>query len=387
MATPSPNVAAPDADAAPPLAAREVLVHWLPHLLSLWIPGNALLFVVTGPHPWFVAPLFMLPLVLAHRLDTSGRVERRPPPPDLPAWPFDALVYLLAGLQLVTVALWVALFATESIFTVDALFGLLIVGGSSGYAIITAHELIHRRKRWEQQLGRLLLCSVLYEHFYTEHLRGHHVRVGTPDDPATARFGESFHAFYRRTVPAQFRSAWRLEKKRLGDESMSNLDPRMLRHRCVHGLVLGWGTALAAGLAFGPGAAILFVLQGVLASRLLEVVNYFEHWGLERTSRRVRPADSWDTHSWFTYYALIGLSRHADHHAWAARPYQQLRVWEEPAILPAGYIGMVTFVLMDNARFQRRMTAELERKQLGPFRPKDEAGASAAGLSPSPTAA
>ncbi len=56
---------------------------------------------------------------------------------------------------------------------------------------------------------------------YTEHLRGHHVRVGTPDDPATARFGEAYEPFFRRTVPAQFRSAWRLELTRLGDAEMS----------------------------------------------------------------------------------------------------------------------------------------------------------------------
>ena len=367
MATLSPDVGASGPAAAAPPSARAVLAHWLPHLLSLWIPGTALVFVWTGPHPWFAAPLFFLPLVLAHHLDTKGRVELRAPHPEMPAWPFDALVYLLALMQLVTVCLWVSLFASQSLLSFDFLFGLAIVGGSSGYSIITAHELIHRKNVWEQQLGRLLLCSVLYEHFYTEHLRGHHVRVGTAEDPATARFGESFHAFYRRTVPAQFRSAWRLEKKRLGDETMSNVDARMLRHRCVHGLLLGWGSVLAAGIAFGPAAALAFVAQGILASRLLEVVNYFEHWGLSRSSRRVRPADSWDTHSWFTYYALIGLSRHADHHAWASRPYQQLRTWDEPAILPSGYVGMIPLVLVNNRRFQERMTAELKRKGLGPF--------------------
>ena len=51
-------------------------------------------------------------------------------------------------------------------------------------------------------------------------LRGWRANVAwlIKDDPATARFGETFHQFYRRTVPAQFKSAWRLEKKRLGDE-------------------------------------------------------------------------------------------------------------------------------------------------------------------------
>jgi len=208
---------------------------------------------------------------------------------------------------------------------------------------------------------------VMYEHFYTEHVRGHHVRVGTPADPATARFGETFARFYLRTVPAQFRSAWRLETKRLGDEDMGLLDPRLLRSRVVHGLVAEWALAFAILAVAGSAAFVVFLLQALFASRALEVVNYFEHWGLLRASSRVRPVDSWDTHSRFTYYALTGLTRHADHHAHAARPYQQLRVHEDAPVLPRGYIALFPLVLARNRKFRRLMTEELRRRRLGPF--------------------
>jgi alkane 1-monooxygenase len=89
----------------------------------------------------------------------------------------------------------------------------------------------------------------------------------------------------------------------------------------------------------------------------------------------VEPVDSWDTESWFTLYTLVGLSRHADHHAFAARPYPQLRHWQESPKLPSGYFGMVPLVLARNRRFQRLMTAELRRRKLGPFA---EEGAEAA---------
>jgi alkane 1-monooxygenase len=260
------------------------------------------------------------------------------------------------------VALLARLFAQVDFLSLDTLIAFVVVGAASGHSIITAHELIHRPNRLEHQLGRLLLCTVLYEHFTTEHLRGHHVRVGTAEDPATARFGESFLHFYRRTVPAQFRSAWRLEKRRLGDEGMSWRDPRMLRNRVAHGLVVEWGLALAIGLAAGPVAFAAFVLQALFATRLLEIVNYFEHWGLVRQGRRIGPGDSWDTHSWFTYYGLVGLSRHADHHAYAARPYQQLRVWEEPPLLPGGYIVTIGTVMLANRRFREEAAAELRRR-------------------------
>jgi alkane 1-monooxygenase len=245
---------------------------------------------------------------------------------------------------------------------------VLLVGGSSGYSgIVVAHELIHRQERGMQWLGRALLCTVMYEHFYTEHLRGHHVRVGTPEDPATARFGESFTRFYLRTVPAQFRSAWRLEARRLGDEAMPLLDRRQLRNRVLHGVVAEWSLAFAILALCGAAAFAAFLLQAVFASRALEVVNYFEHWGLVRSTRRVRPVDSWDTHSRFTYYALTGLTRHADHHAYASRPYQQLRVQDEAPVLPRGYIAMFPLVLARNREFQRQMTEELRRRKLGPF--------------------
>jgi alkane 1-monooxygenase len=248
---------------------------------------------------------------------------------------------------------------------------------NSGYSgIVVAHELIHRREAHMRLLGRVLMCSVLYEHFYTEHIRGHHLRVGTPEDPATARFGETFHQFFRRTVPGQFRSAWRLETKRLGDEAMTLADPRQLGNRVLHGLVVGWSAALAILVLLGPGAFVFHLLQSLSAVRLLEAVNYFEHWGLTRQGKRVTPIDSWDTDSWFTLYTLVGLSRHADHHAWSARPYPQLRYWPDSPKLPSGYFGMVEMALFRNTEFRARMTEELRRRKLGPF--AEEAATAAA---------
>ncbi|MBW2271328.1 MAG: alkane 1-monooxygenase [Deltaproteobacteria bacterium] len=354
------------------IAPGEVVKIWLRHLLSLLFPISTLVFLWTGPHVWYVAPLYAIPFGIAMYVDQTAKVEKRQPLDSLPAWPFDALVYTLAVMQVIVVVETARMFSHQTVFSMDMAMIFVIVGGNSGFSIIAAHELIHRRPRWEQALGRLLLCTVLYEHFYTEHLRGHHVRVGTDRDPATARFGESYRAFWRRTVPAQFRSAWRLEARRLGDENMSLFDRRMLRNRILQGIVVGWGIAFALGLQFGHVAFVAHLLQAFVAVRLLEAVNYFEHWGLTRKGRRVQPADSWDTHSWFTYYGLTGLSRHADHHANPARPYQQLRVFNEAPVLPVGYVGLVDMVMARNTEFIDHAAGELERKRLGPFSDFDE---------------
>jgi alkane 1-monooxygenase len=325
--------------------------------------------------------LFLLPIYGSVVVDQRSGQELRAPLPRMPAWPFDGLLLVLVALQVANVALLGRAMAAQSVLSVDTLAAMIVVGSSSGYSgIVVAHELIHRpRKPW-QGLGRLLLASVFYEHFFTEHVRGHHVRVGTAEDPATARFGESFTRFYFRTVPAQFRSAFRLETARLGDRDMAWYDPRVLRSRVVHGVVAEVAIAGAQLGFFGPAALCAHLLQAFWASRALEVVNYFEHWGLQRQQRRVLPEHSWDTYSRFTYFALTGLSRHADHHAFASRPYQQLRVWEQSPKLPAGYLAMFPLVLVRNRRYQRLMTEELKRKQLGPFAP----GASQATISIEP---
>jgi alkane 1-monooxygenase len=354
--------------AAPAVPALETARVWVRHLLCFALPVTCLAFLVTAPHPVWMALAFAGVIVASIWIDMRSPSEHRQPAQTLPGWPFDGVLWLLAAIQLASVALLVHMVAVHGFWTVDALVGWLLVGVNSGYSgFVVAHELIHRSSAHLQQLGRLMLCSTLYEHFYTEHVRGHHARVGTEDDPATAHFGERPGAFFLRTVPAQFRSAWRLEAKRLGDADMSWWDPRLLQSRVVHGLVLEWGIAFAVLALLGPGAFAIFLLQALLAVRLLEAVNYFEHWGLVRTTRKVRTIDSWDTDSWFTLYTLVGLSRHADHHAHAARPYQQLRYFEDSPKLPYGYFGTVLLALFRRERLVTLLTAELERRRLGPF--------------------
>jgi alkane 1-monooxygenase len=341
---------------------------WGRHLLCFVLPLTALVFAATAPHPGWLALAFLGVLVASVWLDGRAGAQTRQPAPLLPGWPFDGLLYVLFALQVANLWLMLGMVASHGFWRVDTLVGWQLLGISAGYSgIVVAHELMHRKSAAMKWLARLLMSLVLYEHFFTEHLRGHHVRVGTREDPATARFGESYQTFFLRTVPGQLRSAWQLETARLGDAEMPWNDPRLLRSRVLHGLVFEWGLAFAVLVCLGPGAFALYLGQAFIAVRLLECVNFFEHWGLERRGPRTTALDSWDTTSWFTLYTLIGLSRHADHHAFAARPYEQLRHHDSSPKLPRGYFGMVFLALARPRRFQRLMTAELERRRLGPF--------------------
>ncbi len=350
------------------------------HLWAFVLPLITLVYWLTGPHVWWASVLWTLPVWILVYIDNRAPDEFRQPREDMPTWPFNLQVYLLFALQVLNHVLLGVTVSKVDVSTtagiVDAVFLLapitVLAGVNAGYSgIVVAHELVHRRNPIEFLMGRILLIGVLYEQFATEHVRGHHPRVGTREDPATARFGETHKAFVRRTIPQQFVSAWKLEKVRLGDAAMKWYDPRMIRHRVLQGVVAEVALLVFYFWFFGWLAGVMFFMQARSAVLMLETVNYIEHWGLTRNGKKVQSIDSWDTANRFTLYTLVGLSRHADHHAQASRPYHKLRHFHETAKMPLGYYGTVLLALMRNERYMALATAELKRKRLGPFRDPD----------------
>jgi alkane 1-monooxygenase len=218
---------------------------------------------------------------------------------------------------------------------------MAVVGG---IAINTAHELGHKRASSEKWLSRVALAQTGYGHFFIEHNRGHHVKVATPEDPASSRLGEGFWAFLPRTVVGSLRSAWGIETARLDRLEKS--------HWSIHNDVLSaWAmtVVLFAGLTvvFGPVVLPYLLVQAVIGFSLLEVVNYLEHYGLRRQKRddgryeRCMPEHSWNSNNVASNVLLYHLQRHSDHHANPTRRYQALRHVEEAPQLPTGYAGMI----------------------------------------------
>ncbi len=340
---------------------------WAWHLLAFVLPVATLAALVTGPHGLPGALLVFSLIPWSVMLDNRAGPSLSQPDASISPAPFNVMVLLLTVMQVCNVVLLGRQVAITGLDHGGTWVLAFTVGINSGYsAIVVAHELIHRSNPTLQSLGRLLLSTVCYEHFFTEHVRGHHARVGTPEDGATARYGESFRAFWKRTVKQQFVSAWRLEQKRLGDVDMKVWDARNLRNRNLHGILMALAWLVGLGLAFGPGAGVLFLFQAYWAVKLLEAVNYFEHWGLTRSGKKVQVVDSWDTDNWFTRFTLVGLSRHADHHAHASRPYQQLRHFDESPKLPRGYFGTALMGMFQNERFQEEMKARLAQRGIRP---------------------
>ena len=230
-----------------------------------------------------------------------------------------------------------------------AFFGMGVIAGTIG--INYSHELMHQKSGVERWMGDLLLASVLYGHFRSEHLRVHHLYVATPRDPVTARYNEGFHRFFPRVVSQSLISSWEAEKTMLARRNLA------LWHRSNPFWRYG---ALQAGmlvLAFALGGWMgvgLFCVQAAVAVWQLELVNYIEHYGLTRRHlgngkyEHVLPRHSWNASPRASNWLLINLQRHSDHHYKPDRRFPLLQNYgpDDAPQLPHGYPLMTIAAMM-----------------------------------------
>ena len=144
---------------------------------------------------------------------------------------------------------------------------------------------------------------VLYSHFRSEHLLVHHIHVGTPKDPVTAKYNENFYKFFMGVLVQCPSSSFKSEITKLGRKGLPPSDfsnPFYIYFALQFFMI---ALSLLIGGFFG---LFLFFIQAVVAILLLELVNYIEHYGLSRKSLKngkyefVQPHHSWNS----TYKAV-----------------------------------------------------------------------------------
>lgn len=265
---------------------------------------------------------------------------------------FSVVLRLYVPIQIMLIALGAWAAARADWLTVLGLaFGVGFITGAQG--ITFAHELGHSKSRVDRFFAWLLMTSVCYGHFMVEHYRGHHPRAATLDDPASARYGESLYRFLPRTLWGSWKSGWRLEAQRLAQMKSGWLKSPLL-----------WSTAASWGLLatpllmlFGPfplmesaqnaiKIVVFLLFQSLIAILLLEMVNYIEHYGLQRISQDGKREAFGMMHAWnadhlMTNSILANLQRHSDHHMHAWKPYGTLQAMPQGPQLPTGYAGSI----------------------------------------------
>ncbi|MFE9018051.1 alkane 1-monooxygenase [Streptomyces sp. NPDC007808] len=305
----------------------------------VWLTGTGAL--------WWWGPLFAF-VVLPVIDHVTGKDSANPPEAAMARLEADRYyrwcTYLYLPLQFGALVWACDQWAGGSLSVADSLGLAATTGVVAGVAINTAHELGHKREQLERRLSRMALAQSGYGHFYVEHNHGHHVRVATPEDPASSRMGESFWRFLPRAVAGGVRSAWHLERRRLERRGRRTVS----RHNDV---LTAWALTIALftvlSVAFGPAVLPFLLLQAVIGFCLLETVNYLEHYGLLRQRRqdgryeRVSPRHSWNSNNTVSNVFLFQLQRHSDHHANPLRRYQTLRHFDEAPQLPSGYATMI----------------------------------------------
>lgn len=247
---------------------------------------------------------------------------------------------------------------TKPDLSLYSFIGCLIVAGNlAAVNINISHELMHKDNPLDQFFGMLTLSKNLYMHFFIEHVQGHHKNVATPTDPATSKFNQTLYEFFPQTIVGSLKSAWHCEKRRLLEikklKSVWVLQNRML-YFGLNNMILPlivykvWGFV---GLVFFVGTAAIGIL-------LLEIINYIEHYGLQRKQispgvyEKVNIHHSWNTPHRMSNYLLFKLQRHSDHHENGYKPYQILNSFEESPHLPHGYTVCILLSLVPSVWFK-----------------------------------
>jgi alkane 1-monooxygenase len=343
----------------------------LKYLSCFYFPVCVVCFLLTAPHGALDALLWTNSLWLLIAFDwLSPKVQVSKPKYVVSSWYYDAILYTLVFFQCLIISLllikasqlqWNSV-AEITTSIVNLIVMRILVGTSSGSsAIIVAHELIHRPKLHLRLLGRLLLYTVCYDHFVIAHMRGHHFSVATPEDIATAKLGESFKTYWRRILIGHFKYAWNSEMTRLGITNKLADIPKIAGNSVFQGLIVEFSLLVLIVIVFGWVAALIFLYQALSGVRLLETINYYQHWGLEQG--KVENTLAWVNQSALTEYALVGLSNHISHHQDATKPFYNYVYSDQGPKMPYGYFVTNLWVKLNNESY-RRVSTEILKKYL-----------------------
>lgn len=238
----------------------------------------------------------------------------------------DELSVLLAAAHFIL--LLVAVYAVAGHTHVDWLSrGLIFLAFGMYFGQVSnsnAHELIHRSDRRLHLLGMWVFISLLFGHHTSAHRLVHHRYVATPDDPNTARAGESFWAFLPRAWAGSFRAGYEMERDRMHRDGAGRRSPY------VTYLAGAAGFVVLIGLVAGGSGIVAYLLLAGYAQVQLLLSDYVQHYGLERrqlADGRVEPVSarhSWNADRWFSDALMLNAPLHSAHHAHPAWRYPEL---------------------------------------------------------------
>jgi alkane 1-monooxygenase len=326
-------------------------------LLAFVFPVIALAgYVVQAP--WVFLGVAVLWLLVLQALDAFAGHDRpvewrtltaRITPPSA-AFPVENLaLYGYVVLHVVVVGLGAWEFSRSDDVLPWMLFAIP-VALSGATALIVAHELLHGSTRLDRWFGRLASIPAFWTVHEYEHLFLHHRDDSfcTEGDVAAAKLNQSYYSYLFRSVFANYRHAWQLQRDVLTKRGKNLVAARILVVIYLPPIV---AAALVAVL-WGGWALMFFLVQGFLTVAVFLLGTYNQHYGLIRrvgadgSPEAYNYMNIWSADQRATNLAFWCVGRHAHHHLDPFRSYTKLAVIDSSPILPYGYPTSMMFSLL-----------------------------------------
>lgn len=267
--------------------------------------------------------------------------------------PDEHMPYRILELLFVPVILGLSIWGLYQANLVDgpAFWGLALsiglINGILGFTL--AHEFIHRRSGFERSIGYVLLLNNFYMHYGLEHIWGHHVYASTKEDPHTAKKGQSFYAYLLWAIAKTFINACKIERKKLQKKGFAFLSAR---NAILFFILLQLSLLAAIVFVFGWPSLGFYLFQSLIAITLLHVVNYLQHYGLQRKEslkgniERMDEHHAWHSGNRINQLSLFQLENHAHHHMHPTHPFEDLKHTTGSPKYPTGYSGMIVLAFI-----------------------------------------
>jgi alkane 1-monooxygenase len=317
-------------------------VKSLAFTLCLSVPLMCPLGAMAGTY-WLCPLLFFVVLPLAGRLMGGDPTSYHPLVVPSRPWKiyFQWLPYCYLPLWFAAFC-WSASAMSHHVMNSLDVAGLaLSLGIVSAVSTCVAHEIMHRRGRFDQGYARVMCALCGYGHLMFEH-SAHHAQLGNIAVGGTPRAGENAYAFVWRDSQQGFRNASAIENRRLHLSRRPCWQNHIAQNYVLTGVFLTWFTG-----QWGLAAGALFLFQAVFSLFAVQMITFIQHYGLARDEgEAIAGHHAWADNCPIANALILNNNHHSHHHLEPRTPYYHLRIHRDAPRLPASYMVMFVIALL-----------------------------------------